>query len=344
MLLSFRLAGLILGLVLVIGCAEPSASERAAEPMTIGTIERLDPRLDALVPSGAAIERLAGGFDWAEGPVWAPDEGALLFSDVPQNTIYRWHPADGLGIFLRPSGYGGPDPHGRELGTNGLTLDAEGRLVMADHGNRQISRLDAATYTKEPLAQRYDGRRFNSPNDLAYRSDGSLYFTDPPYGLDGLNDSPHKELPFNGVYRLAPDGTVTLLTDALTFPNGLAFSPDEQTLYVANSDPEQPIWMAYAVQPGGTLDDGRVFFDASALVAAGEPGLPDGLKVDRDGHLFATGPGGVLVLHPDGTHLGTIKPGLATANVGFGGDGSTLYLTADSLLARIPLATRGAGW
>jgi gluconolactonase len=313
----------------------------SSPPPTIGAIERLDPALDSLIAPGTAIERLAAGFQWAEGPVWRTRGGYLLFSDVPGNTIYRWKEGEGLGVFLRPAGYNGATPAGRELGTNGLTLDAAGRLVVADHGNRQVARIDEKNFTRVTLADRFGGKRLNSPNDLAFRSNGDLYFTDPPYGLDGKNDDPAKEQPHNGVYRLTPAGELTLLTTELTFPNGLAFSPDETTLYVANSDPERAIWMAFDVSSDGSLARGRVFFDATALARQGKPGLPDGLKVDRQGNLFATGPGGVLVFTPQGRHLGTIATGEPTANCAFGDGGSALYVTANDQLLRVRLRTIG---
>jgi len=309
---------------------------------TLGSFERLDPAFSALVPEGAHLELLAEGFDWSEGPVWRKRGGYLLFDDIPKNTTYRWKEGEGISVFLRPAGYTGPNPPGRELGSNALTFDADDRLVMADHGNRQIARLDESIFTKTTLADRYDGKRLNSPNDLVYRSNGDLYFTDPPYGLKGLNADPAKELPFNGVYRLRPNGELTLLTRELTFPNGLAFSPDERTLYVANSDPDRAIWMAYPVQPDGTLGTGRVLFDATPRAKQGLPGLPDGMKVARDGTLFATGPGGIMLLTPDGRHLGTIVTGQPTANCAWGDDGSTLYVTANHQLMRIRLGISGA--
>jgi gluconolactonase len=307
---------------------------------SVGSIERLDPALDALVDPDAPIERLATGFQWAEGPVWRSAGGYLLFSDVPANTIYRWKDGEGLGVFLRPAGYAGATPAGRELGTNGLTLDRDGSLVVADHGNRQVARIDEKRFTRTTLADRYEGKRLNSPNDLVFHSNGDLYFTDPPYGLDRQNDDPAKEQPHNGVYRLTPTGELTLLTTELSFPNGLAFSPDEKTLYVANSDPSRAIWMAFDVRADGILGPGRVFFDATSLVRAGKAGLPDGLKVDRVGNLFATGPGGVLVFTPAGQHLGTIATGQPTANCAFGDDGATLYITANDQLLRLRLRTR----
>jgi gluconolactonase len=317
----------------------------AAQPrQAVGSIERLDPALDALVPRDAKVEQLADGFDWTEGPVWRRNGGYLLFSDIPQNTIYKWKDGQGITVFLRPAGYSGPAPLGRELGSNGLALDARGTLVMADHGNRQIARLNETNYTKTTLADRYHGRRLNTPNDLVFRSNGDLFFTDPPYGLAGLNDDPAKELPFNGVYRLTADGTLSLVTRELTFPNGVALSPDERTLYVAVSDPERAVWMAYDLAPDGTVSRGRVFFDATSLAKQGKPGLPDGMKVDRAGNLFATGPGGILILSPQGKHLGTIATGQPTANCAFGDDGSTLYITANHQLLRVRLATKGLGY
>ena len=297
-----------------------------------------------LVPPGAEVERLAEGFTWSEGPVWRPAEGDLLFSDVPENTVYRWSDADGLSVYLRPSGLAFAGGHAGDTGSNGLVLDAEGRLLLADHGNRVVARLDPQTFVRDTLASRYDGRRLNSPNDLALHSSGALYFTDPPYGLAGQDASPEKELPFNGVYRLDPDGTVTLLIDDLTRPNGVVLSPDERTLYVANSDPAWAVWRAYPVRDDGSLGEGRLLFDATGLVGEANPGLPDGMALDASGNVFATGPGGVLVFSPEGRHLGTIRTERATANVTFGDDGRSLYLTSSDRLLRVRLATRGAGF
>jgi len=310
------------------------------------SIERLDPALDAIVASDAKIETLATGIAWAEGPVWRRDGGYLLFSDAPHNTMWKWKDGEGLTVFLRPAGSTSaePPPPGREIGSNGLTLDARGRVVMADHGNRQIARLDDSTFLKTTLANRYQGKRLNSPNDLVFRSNGDLYFTDPPYGLRGLNDDPAKELPFNGVYRLAPNGELTLLTKDLTFPNGLAFSPDERTFYVAVSDGARPVVMAYDVAADGTIANGRVFFDAAPLLKTGRLGAPDGMKVDRAGNLFVAAASGVLVVSPSGKLLGAIVTGRQTANCAFGGDGSTLYMAANDRLMRVKLKTRGVGY
>jgi gluconolactonase len=322
--------------LLAVGCA--------SAPPVAAQVERLDPALDALIPANATLERLVDGLDWCEGPVWRKSGGYLLFSDIPRNTIHRWKEGEGLSIFLRPAGYIRDDPAGHELGTNGLEFDAQDRLVMADHGNRQIARLDETTFTRTTLADRYQGKRLNSPNDLVIHANGDIYFTDPPYGLRDLNDSPVKELDFNGVYRLRPSGELTLVTRELTFPNGIALSPDQRTLYVAVSDPRNPIWMAYDVAADGSVSGGRVFFDGSELMRQGKRGAPDGLTVDAQGNLFATGPGGVLILSPGGRHLGTIATGQATSNAAFGDDGSSLYLSADMEIIRVPTTTRGIGF
>ena len=336
------LFGLGMAVVTILFAVDAEAAE--AVP-TVGSIERLDPRLDAIVPGDAAIEVLAMGFDWAEGPIWLPAiegrEACLLFSDVPRNRIHRWRPGKGVDVFLEPSGFSGPGGHGREPGSNGLALDREGRLLICEHGDRRVSRLEHDG-GRRTLADACEGRRFNSPNDAVVHSSGAIYFTDPPYGLPKQWDDPGRELDCCGVYRLAADGRLTLVCRTMTRPNGLAFSPDEQTLYVAQSDPRDPVVRAFTVRGDGALDEGRVFFDATPL-AKDRRGLPDGLKVDARGNLFATGPGGVLVIGPDGTHLGTLLTGQATANCGFGEDGSTLFITADSLLCRIRLATRGPG-
>jgi gluconolactonase len=243
---------------------------------------------------------------------------------------------------LKPSGSTGSNPGNSDQGSNGLTLDNEGHLLICQHGNRQIARVKRRTQGQfEALATNFQGKRFNSPNDLALRSNGDLYFTDPPYGLPQGAEDPRRELKLQGVYRVSQRGRITLLVRELTRPNGIAFAPDEKRLYVAVSDPERAHLMAYDVKDDGTLAAGRIFFDATPLVA-GRKGLPDGLKVDTRGNVWATGPGGVLVLSPEGRHLGTINPGVATANCAWGGDGSVLYLTADSYLCRVQTKTRGA--
>jgi len=310
----------------------------------LGKIVRLDSRLDALVPPDAKIEVLATGFEWTEGPVWVPEKegGYLLFSDIPRNSVMKWKKGEGVSLFMKPSGYTGVGPYSAEPGSNGLLLDPQRRLVFCEHGDRRISRLEPGG-GKKTLVDNYHGKRLNSPNDGVFKSNGDFYFTDPPYGLPHRFDDPLRELDFCGVYRLATDGTLTLLTDQMTRPNGIAFSPDEKTLYVAQSDPEQAIWKAFEVRPDGTLSSGKVFFDATGWVGK-KKGLPDGMTVDRHGNLFAAGPGGIHVFSPDGHHLGTFETGEATANCTWGDDGSTLYMTADMYLCRVKLTTRGVGW
>jgi gluconolactonase len=317
------------------------AQEKSTTP-TLGTIERLDPRFDRLVPKEARVERIAEGFDWSEGPVWDKNGQFLLFSDVPLNTVFKWQEGKGVSVFLKPSGYTGTAARGGEPGSNGLLMDAQGRLILCQHGDRRVARLEADGKFLT-LADKYMGKRFNSPNDLVLKSNGDLYFTDPPYGLRGLNNDPAKELDFSGVYWLSQDGTVTLLTKEMSFPNGIALSPDEKTLYVANSDPRKAIWMALPLTDDGTIGPGRVFADVTSLVGT-KKGVPDGMKVDASGNLFATGPGGVLVFAADGTHLGTFNTGQATANCGWGEDGSVLYITADMYIGRVRLTTKGLGF
>lgn len=333
-------------IICLAGCQEPvdipSEAFSAMESRN-DAIEKLDDRLDAIIDLDASLEVLADGFEWTEGPLWIPDQGQLLFSDIPNNTIHSWSEEAGLGVFLRPAGYNQDDPFGKELGTNGLLLNEDGQLVMCNHGLRAVTRLND-NFTHSILADMHEGRRLNSPNDGVFKSNGDLYFTDPSYGLEGVNNSVHKEIPYNGVYRLTPEGEVSLLTTDLTNPNGIGFSPDESVLYVAQSDPEAPIWRAFDVNEDGSLSGSRLFFDATAHRQAGGKGLPDGLAVDQSGNIFATGPGGVLIFAPDGTHLGTINTGEATANCAFGDDGSTLYITADMFLMRIRVKTTGLGF
>ncbi len=327
-----------------LGLLPAARAQEKAERPTLGTIERLDPRFDRLVPADARVERIAEGFLWSEGPVWDKNQGRLLFSDVPMNTVFQWQDGKGVSVFLKPSGYTGSSARGGEPGSNGLLMDGQGRMILCQHGDRRVARLNSdRTFTT--LADKYMGKRLSSPNDGVFKSNGDLYFTDPPYGLPGLNESPAKELAFNGVYRIsAADGTVTLLTKEMTFPNGIAFSPDEKTLYVANSDPTRAVWMAFPVKDDGTIGAGRVFADVTSMMSPKRKGIPDGMKVNAVGNLFATGPGGVLVYAADGTHLGTFATGQATANCGWGEDGSVLYITAHMYIGRVRLTTKGLGF
>jgi len=334
-----------LGLVVVALTLGSIAAAQDPKPTTMGSIERKDPAFDALIPKDAVIEVLAGGFKWTEGPVWVKEGGYLLFTDIPNNRVCKWHPKDGLKEnHLKPSGFTtGAKFDGKEPGANGLALDKNGMLILCQHGDRRIARLEKDGKFST-ITDKFLGKRFNSPNDLAYHPNGDLYFTDPPYGLPKGVDDPAKELDYQGVYRVKPDGSVTLLTKVMTRPNGLAFSPDYKTLYVANSDPEVAVWNAFPVKDDGTLADPKLFFDSTPLAKAKKPGLPDGLKVDAKGNLFATGPGGVLVFDATGKHLGTIATNVPTANCAFGDDGSTLYITANDHLVRIRTTTKGTGF
>jgi gluconolactonase len=325
----------------ITGCSPADTAqddESAVSARTIGHVERLDPELDAIVPEGAVFEILAEGHEWTEGPVWVPWLRMLLYSDIPRNAIYRWEEGDSAVLWLEPSGYTGDSARGGEPGSNGLAL-AGRALVLAQHGDRRIARLETRLTDPGPvfttITDRFEGQRYNSPNDLVVHGSGAIYFTDPPYGLEGGADDPAKELPVQGVYRVATDGTVTLLEDGLSRPNGIVFSPDERILYVANSDGDQPVIMAYDVAENGSVSNGRVFAESWG----------DGMAVDREGRLFVTrGIDGVVVFAPDGRHLGTLVTGERTSNCAFGDDGSTLYVTSDMYLVRMRLTTIGTGF
>jgi gluconolactonase len=331
---------LCLLLLAVTGSAHAQLHPR---PTNAPVIRALDPRFSALVPEGAEVEKIVEGHEWVEGPVWVRDGGYLLFSDVVKNGIYRWKDGEGEEAFLEPSGYTGTARFaGAEPGSNGLAVDAAGRLVFARHGDRQIARLEPDG-SVTVLADRYQGNRLNSPNDLVFHSGGDLYFTDPPFGLPGSYDDPSKELPHQGVYRLGRDGGLTLVTAELSAPNGIAFSPDGHTLYVSNADARRLLWMAFAVRPNGTLGKGRVLFDGTRAFA-GRRGTADGMKVDEHGNIFGVGPGGVYVFTPKGTLLGWIDFAGNVGNVAWGEDGSTLFIAANSAVYRVRVTTRGAGW
>ena len=304
---------------------------------TKAEVKRVDPALDAIVPQGLTIEKLADGFIFTEGPVWVPD-GYLLFSDPNANTIYRWTPDGQVSVFRTKSGYAGVDvaEYGQP-GSNGITLDPEGRVTIDEHGNRRVVRIEK-TGAVTVLADRYQGKRLNSPNDLVYRSDGVLFFTDPPFGLPKAFQDSRKELPFSGVYSLK-DGQLRLVARDLEGPNGIAFSPDERYLYVANWDEKKKVVMRYRANADGTLDEGAVFFDMTS--APGEDAL-DGIKVDVRGNLYVSGPGGLWILSPEGKHLGTIVGPEHPHNLAWGdADGRTLYLTAQAGLYRIRLNVPG---
>lgn len=299
-------------------------------------IERLDPSINKIFAPNVKLEKVATGFTWTEGPIWIPSGGYLLFADIPGNAIEKFVPGKGTSVFIHPSGWAEKTPFGgKEPGSNGMTLDLQGRLTVAGHANRDIWRLDSMDPKAHItiLADKYQGKRFNSPNDLVFRNDGSLYFSDPPYGLASqLDTDPKKELKINGVYRLA-NGKLQLLTSELTRPNGIAFSPDQKFLYVDCSDPNNKIWMKYPVMPDGTLGKGKLF--ASAQSDKRE-GAPDGMKVDKAGYVFSTGPGGIWIFSSDGKHIGTLDMPERTANLAWAPpDEHTLYITASTSLYRI---------
>jgi len=305
---------------------------------TIGMIERLDPDIDKFISDNAQIEVLASGFSWAEGPVWVSHLNGILFTDVPKNTAYLWTENKGVTEFLKPSGMTNHAPHSTNEGANGLLLDAAGNLVLCQHGDRRVARLKNWSFSEpeyETLIDHYDGKRFNSPNDLVFNTKDELFFTDPPYGLKDQDRDPLKELSFNGIYKWSKEKGITLLNKALSRPNGIAISLDEKTIYVGNSDANNPIIAAFDLVDGRLINQ-RVFFDAKSMEKKGM-GLFDGLKVHSSGVLFATGPGGVLLITPEGKHIGTVRPGKATANCAFDKDENYLYLTSTNVLARIKL-------
>jgi gluconolactonase len=339
-------ASLLALAVLVAGCSTPdksaspvssSAAPTAGAQPGVGSISRLDPALDQIVPKDAVIEKIAGGFTFTEGPLWRPQEQVLWFSDVVGNVV-RQSSASGAvkELIQKAGGDPGNVPPGGFVGPNGEIADKDGYVLICQHTGRRIVRV-GKDLQMAPLVERYQGKRLNSPNDLVYRSDGALYFTDPPYGLAKQDEDPAKEIPFNGVYRLK-NGKVDAIVKDLTRPNGIAFSPDQKVLYIANSDEKHKVWMRYDVAENGTAGNGRVFFD---VTAEKEDGLPDGMKVDSLGNVYGSGPGGVWVFSPDGKHLGTIKPPETPANCNWGDDGKSLYITARTGLYRIKLAVAG---
>ncbi|HKY07019.1 MAG TPA: SMP-30/gluconolactonase/LRE family protein [Candidatus Binatia bacterium] len=319
------------------------AQPQPAQPLQEIVIVRVDPKFDRLVPPNVVVERIVSGRRWVEGPVWNRRESYLLFSDVPANSVIKWQRGKGTSLFLKPSGYGGKARFdGAEPGSNGLTFDDDGRLILAQHGNRRIARLEK-NGRQTTLVDRFEGKRINSPNDVVVRSNGDLYFTDPPFGLPKSFDDPRKETPFQGVYRYSRDGKLTLLSKDIKAPDGIAFSPDEKKLYISNADPMNAVWMVYDVKTDGMIDNGRILFDATAWTRS-KPGVPDGMKVDRAGNIFGAGPGGIHVISPEGKHLGSIETGAPTGNVAWGEDGSSLFIASNSNIFRLKLTTRGAGF
>jgi gluconolactonase len=330
-------------LLAAVACGAPGEKQNEDEKETSLSleIERNHELMDILFPEGTEVEILGAGFEWTEGPLWVESEKMLLFSEIPTNTVHRWSEDAGITVYLNPSGYTGGSDRGGEVGSNGLLLSPNGELVLCQHGDRQMGKMNAslespkADYTT--IIGEYQGKRFNSPNDAVYDSQGNLYFTDPPYGLEFNIDDPAKEIDFQGVYRYDTEGVLTLLLDSLTRPNGLAFLPAEQTLIIANSDPKKPYWYSYKLaDQGKSLTDGKLFYDSSDALAK-EKGLPDGLKVSTEGIIFATGPGGVWVFDVMGVVIGKLKVGELTSNVALDAKENFLYVTADSYVIRIPI-------
>jgi gluconolactonase len=326
---TMKNAALFIAFLIAISCT--STKEHA----DVGSIERLDPALDALIEPGAEVEKLADGFKWSEGPLWLESENMLVFSDVPANIVYKWTEEKGKEVYLTPSGFGGKSPYSDEEGSNGLTLSNDGKLVLCQHGNRQVAVMDAPLNAPEAkftaLAANFQGKRFNSPNDAVFSAKGDLFFTDPPYGLPKKEADPTREIPFHGVYRMS-NGEINVISDSVTRPNGIALFPGDKRLIVANSDPNKAVWYTFDLNE----KDAQVFYDATANTKT-EKGLPDGLKIDKAGNVFASGPGGIWIFNSEGKVLGKIKLGEPTANCAFSSDGKTLYITSNMNLLRVKM-------
>lgn len=328
--------------VLIASCKSKEKTESEQEIKTIGSIERIDPALNDVIKEDAVIEIISEGYDWSEGPLWIPNHKMLIWSDVPKNTVYKWTEEGGTEIYLTPSGYTGETPTlSQEPGSNGLVLRSDNKLVLCQHGDRRMAVMDAPLDQPSPtyssIAATYDGKRFNSPNDAVYRSNGDLFFTDPPYGLPARNESDStKEIPFQGVFKATTSGEVILLTDSITRPNGIALTPDEKTLIVANSDPNKAIWYAFDFDENDALTNARIYYDATAEGKV-ERGLPDGFKIDKAGNMFASGPGGIWIFNKEGKVIGKIKLPDSASNCGLSEDDKTLFITNDAYVLRVKM-------
>ena len=329
----------------------PAFADDLTPRPTMGEILRFDPAADALLSPDAKIEVLASGLDWSEGPVWIPRAatqpgggGYLVFSDVPRNQVMKWKEGEGMSVFLKPSGYTGVTDYIGEPGSNGLNVNSRGELISCEHGDRRVSVMTRGG-GKWTIADNFEGKRFNSPNDSTVDQAGNIYFTDPPYGLPkGPADTETREIAWHGIYKVSPSGTVMLMSKEMTFPNGITLSPDQKTLYVSQSDPKEAIWKAFPIQADGTLGKSRVVADVTAMVAD-HRGLPDGMKTDTAGHLWGTGPGGVHVMTPEGKLLARIDTKMACGNCCFGGDdGSWLYICSDAFLVRVKTKVKGSAF
>lgn len=321
-------------LLILLGCRTKEQN------ITVGTIERIDTSINAIIAADAKAEIIADGLNWSEGPLWLEKMNTLIFSDVPANTIYKWTEAKGKEVYLTPSGYTGTVKRGGETGSNGLTLDLNGSLVLCQHGNRQMAKMNTAIDHPAPdfisIASTYKGKRFSSPNDAVYNSAGELFFTDPPYGLETQSDTdPEKETKWNGVYKVKTNAEVVLLVDSIPRPNGIAFFPGEKQLLIACSDAEKPNWYVYDVQ-GDSLTNGKIFYSTTGI-AKGLKGSPDGLKVDKNGNVFATGPGGIWIFNRNGKLLGKLRLTEAASNCALSADEKTLYITNDMYVLKFKM-------
>jgi len=331
----------IVALTLVACNSQPKQKEQTTMYKTIGSLEKYDDALDDIVSKNAKAEIIADGFEWSEGPLWIEKLNMLLFSDVPMNTIYKWTEEKGKEVYLTPSGYTGTEPSKcKEPGSNGLILDLDGNLVLCQHGNRQMARMEAPLAKPEAkfitIADKFNGKRFSSPNDAIINNAGEIFFTDPPYGLQTQDDTdPLKEIKQNGVYKVKKNGEIILLVDTITRPNGLAFLPGEKKLVVACSDPDKPNWYIFDVQ-GDSLTNGKIFYSTAGHDKSWK-GLPDGFKIDKNGNMFATGPGGVYIFNSEGEKLGLFRFENSTSNCALSPDQKTLYVTNDMYLLRIKL-------
>jgi gluconolactonase len=331
---------LFLGLALALGVC-PAAAQ-VPRYLTTGRIVRQTPALDQVLAPDAQLEVVASGYSHIEGPLWVPDSSMLLFSDTPSRTIYRWKEAGGISVFLKSSGYTGRMPYSKEPGSNGLTLDEQGNLLICEHGDRRLASLPLSQKSgKRTLTDNFQGKRYNSPNDVVRAPGGAIYFTDPPFGLPKQAQDPLRQLPYTGVFRRAADGQLTAEITDVPFANGLAFSPDNRTFYVSNADSLRPLILAYEVGKNGKLSKPRPFFDMTKLPRAHFKEVPDGLKVDQAGNVYATGFGGLLIISPQGQLLGTVDPGEVVSNCAWGDDGHSLYLMATTFVCRLRTLAQG---
>lgn len=323
---------------IALGCQTQPPADEDQSTLLFLEVEKYDRRLDQWVGDSVRADVLAEGFEWSEGPLWVESEEVLLFSDVPTNTVHAWSESDGLTTYLYPSGYTGNEEHSGELGSNGLLLDNDGNLLLCQHGDRRIARMSSSLTDPdsvfETVADRFEDMRFNSPNDLVIDRNGNIYFTDPPYGLEGYITDPSKETPYQGVYRVDPNGVVTLLVDSITRPNGIELSPDESTLYIGNSDQDKPWWLTYDLSDEG-LSNGRILLDAHEVIDGARG--PDGMVVAADGTILSSGHGGIWIIHPDGSLLGRIQIPQAVSNTTLNKSENYLFVTADYQVLRIYL-------